>query len=164
MRRLIVSACGDRQGARRGVTLIELMMAVAVVGILLAVALPAYQESVRRSRRADAASALAGMAVAMERWRSQQSPATYVGATAAGSGMGPGAPQGVVYASEAPLDGPTKYYDLVIQSAALAAYELRAVPKGAQAADACGTLTLDSTGVKGVVGASGGRTWQDCWR
>jgi type IV pilus assembly protein PilE len=40
--------------AAKGFTLIELMIVVAVVGILAAIAYPSYQDSVRKSRRADA--------------------------------------------------------------------------------------------------------------
>ena len=58
MRRLIVSACGDRQGARRGVTLIELMIAVAVLAILAAIAYPSYQRYVLEARRGDGYAAL----------------------------------------------------------------------------------------------------------
>lgn len=42
----------------RGFTLIELMIAIVIVAILLAVALPSYQNSVQKARRADAKAAL----------------------------------------------------------------------------------------------------------
>ena len=41
-----------------GFTLVELLVALAIVGILAAVALPSYQSSVERSRRADGTVAL----------------------------------------------------------------------------------------------------------
>ena len=51
----------------KGMTLIELMIAVAVVGILATIAYPSYQNQVRRSNRADAITALTAMANAQER-------------------------------------------------------------------------------------------------
>ena len=51
----------------KGFTLVELMIAVAIVGILASIAYPSYQDSVRKSRRADAKGALLGFANAMER-------------------------------------------------------------------------------------------------
>lgn len=147
----------------KGFTLIELIIVIAIVGLLAAIAYPAYTDQVRKARRADAQAALSGFAVAMERYFTEQAPPTYVNATAAGSGAGPGAPIAAVYPSEAPLDGNTKYYDLTINSASGSAYELRAAPKNAQAGDDCGTFTLTSTGQKGITGGASGLTWQDCW-
>jgi len=66
-----------------------------------------------------------------------------------------GAP--AIYASEAPLDGRTKYYDLTIQAATASSYTIAAAPKNAQAGDTCGTLTLTHTGARGAAQA-------DCWR
>ena len=53
-----------------GFTLIELMIAVAVLAILLAVALPSYEDSMRKSRRTDAYTSLNTVQQAQERWRS----------------------------------------------------------------------------------------------
>ena len=50
-----------------GFTLIELMVTVAIVGILAGIAYPSYQDSVRKSRRSDVEGVLLGLANAMER-------------------------------------------------------------------------------------------------
>lgn len=54
----------------RGFTLIELMIAVAIVGILIALAFPSYRDSVHKGRRADAMTAFGSIQQAQERWRS----------------------------------------------------------------------------------------------
>jgi type IV pilus assembly protein PilE len=55
------------QNKQHGFTLIELMIALAVLSILTAIAYPSYQESMTKSRRADAKSALLELSVSMER-------------------------------------------------------------------------------------------------
>lgn len=57
----------------RGFTLIELMVALVVVGIISAVALPAYRQQVAKGRRADAITALSAVLQAQERWRTNNS-------------------------------------------------------------------------------------------
>jgi prepilin-type N-terminal cleavage/methylation domain-containing protein len=52
----------------RGFSLIELMVVVAIVGILAGIALPSYQEYVTRSKIAEATSNLADLRVKMEQW------------------------------------------------------------------------------------------------
>ncbi|MEP7280560.1 MAG: type IV pilin protein [Rubrivivax sp.] len=54
----------------RGFTLIELMVAVLVLGVLAALAYPSFLDALRRGRRAEAMTALAGVQQAQERWRS----------------------------------------------------------------------------------------------
>jgi type IV pilus assembly protein PilE len=55
-----------------GFTLIELMIVVAVVGILAAIAYPSYMDSVRKSRRSDAINDLSAIALAQEKWRANR--------------------------------------------------------------------------------------------
>jgi len=49
--------------------LVELMLVVAIAAILMAVALPSYQQHMMKSRRSDAATALSAVVQAQERWR-----------------------------------------------------------------------------------------------
>ena len=58
-----------RRTSPRGFTLIELMVTVAIVAIITAVALPSYQNSVIKSRRADAMAGIAAIQQSQERWR-----------------------------------------------------------------------------------------------
>lgn len=67
----------------RGFTLIELLIAVAVIGLLTAIAIPQYNGYVMRSRISQATSGLSDMAVRMEQYF--QDNRTYVGACAAGT-------------------------------------------------------------------------------
>lgn len=125
---------------QKGFTLIELMIVVAIVGIIAAIAYPSYTEHVRKTKRSDGQGALMGLAAAMERHYASNN--SYEGAADGGADTGsPG-----IYPDEAPLDGNDKYYDLTIQAADATFFTLRAAPKGSQAGD--GMLELDSTGAR----------------
>lgn len=137
------------QKRESGFTLIELMIVVAIIGIIAAIAYPSYLEQVQSTRRTDAQGALMSFANAMERFYTQQG--TYLGA----DGSSPPAaitntltaPAAAVFPDEAPLDGESKTYDLRIFNLTANSFVLRAVPKGAQAGD--GFLELSSTGARG---------------
>lgn len=130
-----------------GFTLIELMVAVAVVGILASLAYPAYMEQVARARRADAQTVLMEGAQAMQRYYSAHN--TYASATL---------PAGVQVVPKF-ADASHKTYSVAVTSADAAGFTLTATPVRTDAR--CGNLTLTGAGVKGKSG-SGALT--DCWK
>jgi type IV pilus assembly protein PilE len=141
----------------RGFTLIEVMITVAIVGILAAIAYPSYRDSLIKSRRADAKAVLLEAAQWMERFYTEN--ARYDQDRAGDAVALPAA------LSAAPKEGSTKYYAITLVDADLArtTFTLQAAPNsnGGQDADPCGTLTLTNTGARGVLGegASADRCW-----
>lgn len=131
---------GGRINQQSGITLIELMIVVAIIGILAAIALPSYNQYVERTRAADAQGALMSLANALERYHTQNN--TYVGATLGAGGIFP---------NESPIDSGTKFYDLAIVDVAdpstantgVNSYRLEARPKNGQGG---GNIVLLSTG------------------
>lgn len=130
-----------------GFTLIELMVVVSILGILVSIALPAYQRYIVRASRADGQAALLGFAQAMERHFQQNY--TYAGAATGGSDTG--APDADVFPSQAPIDGTAKFYDLSIQDVTApitwqTGFTLRATPIAGDRMDGDGILEIDSLG------------------
>lgn len=132
----------------RGFTLMELMIAVVVFGILAAVAVPSYREHVAASRRTDAKAALLAVAQLMERTYTERG--TYAGVTLGATGIYPStSPQG--------------YYTLSIASQDADGFSLLATRTGLQVGDKCGNYTYNQAGAKGVASASTGYTAAKCW-
>lgn len=130
----------------KGFTLIELMIVVAIVGVLAAIAYPSYQEYIARARRADAKTVLLENAQFLERFYTQNG--TYLNAN--------------LPFTESPKDGGAKFYDISFVAAQTATtFQIQAVPKNSQTGDKCGTLVVDHSNQKSVSGAI--LDSQTCW-
>jgi type IV pilus assembly protein PilE len=128
------------------------MIVVAMVAVLAAIALPAYQNSVRKARRSDARSALVMTAQLMERYSTEHAGSGYSTATLS-TVAGP-----TVVTRPASDNG---YYLLSLSNLSAATFTLSAVPQAGQVADECATYTLDERGVRGLSGST--KTVADCW-
>jgi type IV pilus assembly protein PilE len=118
----------------RGFTLIELMITVAIVGILAAIAYPSFLAQIRKSRRVEAQSTL--MSIAAKQQQMLLDVRSYAADTAT--------------LNLTPPDSVTKNYtvSMVVSTSTVPAFTATAAPLGGQAADTCGTLSLTDAGVK----------------
>jgi type IV pilus assembly protein PilE len=131
-----------------GFTLLEMMIAVAVVGILTAIAVPSYKANVRSAQRANAAAALLDCSQKLERYYSQGM--TYVGATVGATGS-------CVIPAEVSKNYTVSLSAPAPSGTAASTYTLTAAPNSAQSADSCKTLCVDSASVRraGTLSGSG---------
>ena len=116
-----------------GFTLIELMITVAIIGILVAVALPSYRAYIERGQRAHAKTVLLEAAQFMERYRSSYFSYLVDGAV-------PSLPDNL---KKSPSEG-TKRYDIALDANATS-FTLTATPSG-WTDSVCGNLTLNNLG------------------
>ena len=122
-----------------GFSLIELMIVVAIVGILGSIAYPSYLNQVAQSRRADAQAVLMEAAQFMERFYTENNRYHQdTGGTAVAL---------PVQLRELPRDSGTKSYDISVQASTASTYTLRATPKNGQIGD--GYLEITNTFAKG---------------
>ncbi|MFQ5642390.1 MAG: type IV pilin protein [Thiogranum sp.] len=127
------------------------IIAVAIVGILAAIAYPAYTSQMQQTRRAECTAGLMQLASAMERDFSRNQN-QYRNIITAG-----------LFAATCPVDGSgPATYNLSV-NATTSTYTLSAAPisAAAQADDPCGTLTLTNQLQKGQ---ASGKTVAECWR
>lgn len=130
---------------QRGFTLIELMIAVAVIAIIAAVAFPSYQEYLKKGRRASAQTFMMEIANKESQYLLDARNYAVTGDATAITTLGLSVPSDV-----------SPYYDLKVDPATATSpptYTITATPKGSQASD--GVLTLDHQGAKTCKGNPG---------
>jgi len=156
--------------ARRsaGFTLIELMIAVVIIAILAAIAIPAFIDAIRNSRRSDAFAALSTVQQAQERWRSNNASYAPLANTATGSDP----PNGLGLGSASP----SAYYGISLDNVGNTGYTALAVAASgkSQASDSgCQVMAVrmaDGNLLYGSATSAAGLDWtatnpdpQRCW-
>ncbi len=151
----------------RGFTLIELMITVAIVGVLAAVAYPSYSSYVQRSHRAEARNALNSLSQRLEQ---NYSLSGAYNTTAAGAAVD----NALITnwgLNRSPASGTARYNIAFSNGPNTATFTVSATPINAQATDRCGVLSLNERGLKSArgedpntAGVSRSLTTSDCWQ
>ena len=140
------------QYRQAGFSMVELLVVLVIMGVLSALALPGYTRYVQRGNRTEVMAALLEAQHFMERYYSANgqylSPANAV----------PILPQRL---QRIPIQG-TVRYQLSVREATVNSYLLQAVPEGSMAGDVCGSLTINQTGLRGVLNST--HSVAECWR
>jgi type IV pilus assembly protein PilE len=126
----------------RGFTLIEIMIVIAIIGIVITIAAPSYTEYLKKGRRAEVVSLLSEQAQILERFYTRNN--VYTGVTGLSAG--------------------NDFYTLT-PTITDQTFVLTATRKSgtSMATDKCGDFTLTNTGVRSMNNATTGLTTKDCW-
>lgn len=137
----------------RGFTLIELMITVAIVGILAAIAFPSYQEFIAKSRRSEAKAELLKAEGWLERFYNENNRYTQAGSATANAAF-------TTKFRQAPATGSANY--TVTASFATTAYTLTFVPSGSMTADKCGSYLKTNIASISYTGTATSATTSTC--
>ena len=134
----------------KGFTLIEMMIVVAIIGILAAIAYPSYQSYVIKTKRTDMMSEMQNIASEIESRKLAQGSYSAISAGVKTD-----------FATAYPRQG-TQLYDVTITDPLVAKWQITAMPKANSPVISDGTLTLNYQGIKcrGNVCGSG-KEWND---
>ncbi len=147
-----------RMNRQRGMTLIELVVVMIIIGILTAVAVPSYRDYVMRSQRSDAKDALLVLATAQEKFYLQCT--TYATAIAA-------APDCAGLALQGTAASQNGWYALAIDAANQTSYTVSAVATagGNQFQDTdCRTFRINERSIRTAANAAAADNTAECWR
>lgn len=148
----------NRIHRQHGVTLIELIIVMIIVGLLAAVAIPSYRTYVIRSQRADAKDALLALATAQEKFYLQCN--TYATDIANATDCGNGDLQGT-------LASKNGWYTLAIVAADATSYTVSAVAAAGENQfqdEACRTFRVTDRGIRTAADSGGVDNTAECWR
>lgn len=145
-----MSASPVRPRRTAGVTLAELLIVIAIVGILAAVAIPAYQRYLLEAHRTDAVSLLLEGASAEQRYYTTNNSYT-TNLQALGFPLN----------SQGGVSSTNGYYSMTATSSGPESFTLTAAPQGGQTADTgCGSFVINMLGEESVTGTDSA---QHCW-
>ena len=128
--------------SNRGFTLIEIMIVIAIIGIVITIGYPSLTEYVKKGRRTEVAGLLSEQAQILERFYSKNN----------------------AYTNAAGLSTGNDFYTIT-PTLTDQTFLLTATRKAGStmASDKCGDFTLTNTGVRSMVNATSGLTTKDCW-
>lgn len=128
--------------SNRGFTLIEIMIVIAIIGIVITIGYPSLTEYVKKGRRTEVAGLLSEQAQILERFYSKDN----------------------VYTNATGLSAGNDFYTIT-PTLTDQTFLLTATRKAgsSMASDKCGNFTLTNTGVRSMVNATAGLTTKDCW-
>jgi type IV pilus assembly protein PilE len=135
-----------------GFTLIEVMVTVAIVGILAAIAIPSYSQYIQKTRRTDAQEKLLDMAAQQERWFFSNNQ---YAKQAAIDSVGGGASKDNFYTVTITTNDAATTYSLTAKSN----------DDKSQSKDTdCWKFTLTNTGAKSAIKKDTGDNSKTCWQ
>ncbi|QHJ00790.1 prepilin-type N-terminal cleavage/methylation domain-containing protein [Xylophilus rhododendri] len=137
----------------RGFTLIEMMIVVAVIGILSAIAYPAYTEQIAKGKRSQAKAQLIAGQLWMERFYSEN---YRYDQNSAGTAVTDSSQFPARFSTVPPAGEGTTVYDLAVSNPNRDSYLITATRKAgsSMASDKCGNFTIDNLGRKSIVAGS----------